>query len=442
MDPNRIDQFCAWVGEALDEAKRQGATDAEAGLSADDGFSVSVRMGAVETVEQHRSHGFGITVYMARAKGSASTTDLGAEALRETVSAACQIARHAAEDPHAGLPDAELLAREFQDLDIYHPWDVSVKQGIQLALECEDQARATSPDITNSEGASLGTFSGIRVLGNSLGFLHGYPFTRHSLSCSVVAQRDAGMQRDRWWTVARRAGDLETPTQVGRRAAERALRRLGSRGLSTRVCPVIFAPEVAAGLLGHFIAAIGGGNLYRKSSFLVDSLGQSVFPRFVRIHEQPDLPWAVGSVPYDAEGVATYRHDLVTEGAIQSYVLSTYSARRLGMKSTGNAGGVHNLTLDPGEGDLRELLRQMGQGLLVAEMLGQGVNIVTGDYSRGAAGFWVDGGEIQFPVEGITIAGNLRAMFGGIVAVGSDVDERGNTRTGSILVDQMTVAGH
>jgi PmbA protein len=442
MDPNRIVQFCARVEEALDEARRQGATAAEAGLSADDGFSVSVRTGAVETVEQHRSHGFGITVYMGRSKGSASTTDLGEEALRDTVRAACQIARYSAEDPYAGLPDAELLAREFPDLDIYHPWDVSVEQGIHLALECEDQARATSPEITNSEGTSFGTYSGVRVLGNSLGFLHGYPYTRHNLSCSVVAQRDAGMQRDRWWTVARDPDDLEAPTQVGRRAAERALRRLGGRTLSTRVCPVIFAPEVAAGLLGHFVSAIGGGNLYRKSSFLVDSLGRSVFPSFIRIHEQPDLPRAVGSVPYDAEGVATHRHDLVTDGEVRSYVLSTYSARRLGMRSTGNAGGVHNLTLDPGDADLPELLRQMNRGLLVAELLGQGVNLVTGDYSRGAAGFWVDGGTIQFPVEGITIAGNLRAMFGGVVAVGSDVDDRGNTRTGSLLVDQMTVAGH
>lgn len=439
--PGLLQNYRTLVADSLREAKRLGASAAEAGVSADDGLSVSVRLGDVETVEHHRSQGFGITVYFDRAKGSASTNDLGWEALRETVAAACRIARFAAEDPYAGLPAAETLAREFPDLDIFHPWDIDAERGIQMALACENSARALSPLIANSEGATFETFAGMQVLGNSLGFLHGYPHSRHSLTCAVVAQRDRSMQRDGWWTVARCAGDLEAPEQVGRNAAERVLRRLGGTSLTTRECPVIFLADVASGLLGHFIAAIRGGNLYRKSSFLLDSLGQQIFPGFVSIREQPDLPRAMGSVPYDSEGVRTQRRDLVSAGILRSYVLSTYSARRLGLESTGNAGGVHNLSLDPGEMDLTGLLQQMHTGLLVTETLGQGINIVTGDYSRGAAGFWVERGEIQYPVEEITIAGNLRAMFAGLVAVGNDVDQRGNVRTGSILIDRMTVAG-
>jgi PmbA protein len=430
------------VAEVIDEAARQGASAAEAGLSMDQGLSVGVRLGEVETIEHHRSQGLGVTVYFGQRKGSASTTDLRTEALRETVAAACRIAQYAAEDEFAGLPDAELLAKEFPDLDLYHPWALDVEPAIALALECENAARGFHPAITNSEGASLNTYQGLRVLGNSLGFLHGYPSSRHSLSCSVIGQSGDSMQRDDWWTVARDAGDLESAVQVGRKAAERTVRRLGARTLSTRQCPVLFAADVAGGLLGHFIGAIRGGNLYRKSSFLLDCLGKPVFPAFIHLHEQPHLRKALGSAPYDSEGVATRPRDLVKDGILQSYVLSTYSARKLGLQTTGNAGGVHNLILDPGELDLAALLKKMGKGLWVTELMGQGVNLVTGDYSRGASGFWVENGEIQDPVEEITIAGNLRDMYLKILAVGNDVDLRGNTRTGSILVEEMTVAGN
>lgn len=441
-EDQELARLTSLVAEVIDEAARQGASAAEAGLSMDQGLSVGVRLGEVETIEHHRSQGLGVTVYFGQRKGSASTTDLRTEALRETVAAACRIAQYAAEDEFAGLPDAELLAKEFPDLDLYHPWALDVEPAIALALECENAARGFHPAITNSEGASLNTYQGLRVLGNSLGFLHGYPSSRHSLSCSVIGQSGDSMQRDDWWTVARDAGDLESAVQVGRKAAERTVRRLGARTLSTRQCPVLFAADVAGGLLGHFIGAIRGGNLYRKSSFLLDCLGKPVFPAFIHLHEQPHLRKALGSAPYDSEGVATRPRDLVKDGILQSYVLSTYSARKLGLQTTGNAGGVHNLILDPGELDLAALLKKMGKGLWVTELMGQGVNLVTGDYSRGASGFWVENGEIQDPVEEITIAGNLRDMYLKILAVGNDVDLRGNTRTGSILVEEMTVAGN
>ena len=430
------------VADILAEAKQQGASAAEAGLSVDRGLSVSVRLGEVETIEHHRSQGLGVTVYFGQRKGTASSTDLSAQAVRETVAAACRIAKYAAEDEFAGLPDADLLAREFPDLDLYHPWDLLADDAIRLAKICEDAARGYDPAISNSEGANLNNYQGFRVAGNSLGFLHGYPSSRHSLSCSVIAGTGDNMQRDDWWTVARDAADLESAEAVGHKAAERTLRRLGGRSLSTRHCPVIFAAEVAGGLVGHFIGAIRGGNLYRKSSFLLDQLGKQVFPGFMHIHEQPLLRKALGSAPYDGEGVATRPHDLVKDGILESYVLSTYSARKLGMKTTGNAGGVHNLIVEPGELDLPGLLKKMGNGILVTELMGQGVNIVTGDYSRGAAGFWVENGEIQYPVEEITIAGNLKDILMNIQAVGNDVDLRGNTRTGSILIAEMTVAGN
>ncbi|QSA97951.1 metalloprotease PmbA [Methylococcus sp. EFPC2] len=441
-DPGKeLERLRVMVAEVLDEASRQGATAAEAGLSRDTGLSVSVRLGEVETIEHHRSQGLGLTVYIGQRKGSASTTDLRPEALRETVAAACRIARHAAEDPYAGLPERELLATEFPDLDLYHPWALTPEGAIDLAKTCEDEARAYDAAITNSEGASLHTFQGVRVLGNSLGFLHGYPSSRHSLSCSVIGQHGENMQRDDWWTVARAASDLEAAGDVGRKAAERTVRRLDAHSLTTRQCPVIFAADVASGLISHFVGAIRGGNLYRKSSFLLDALGQKIFPDFIHIHEQPHLLRALGSAPHDSEGVVTRPRDLVADGILQSYVLSTYSARKLGLKTTGNAGGVHNLTVDTGDLDLAGLLKKMDTGLLVTELMGQGVNTVTGDYSRGAAGFWVEGGEIRYPVEEITIAGNLRDIYRRILAVGRDVDLRGNIRTGSILIEEMTIAG-
>ena len=438
----QLDQLKSLVADCIQETRNQGATGAEVGVSMEFGLSATARLGEVETIEHHRSRGLGLTVYIGQRKGSASTSDLSPAAMRETVAAACRIARHAAEDPCAGLPDIGLLATDFPDLDLYYPWAIEPEAAIELAVACESAARNHHTDISNSEGASLNTFEGLRVMGNSLGFLHGYASSRHSLSVSVIGERGQQMQRDDWWTVARGARDLQSPEEVGRIAAERTIRRLGARSLSTRQCPVIFAADVAASLLGHFIGAIRGGNLYRKSSFLLNQLGKPVFPDFVQIHEQPHLKKALGSVPYDAEGVRTVPHHLVRNGILESYVLSTYSARKLGMTSTGNAGGVHNLIIDPGTLDQAGLLQKMGTGLLVTELMGQGVNLVTGDYSRGAAGFWVENGTIQYPVEEFTIAGNLRDMLKTLVAVGNDVDLRGNTRTGSIMLEQLTIAGN
>ena len=429
------------VANVLEEAKNQGASAAEVGLSIESGLSVICRLGAVETIEHHRDQGLGITVFWGQQKGSANVTDLGEDSIKDGVKAACSIARFSGDDRYAGLPDPDRLATQFPNLDVCHPWALSADQAMTLALDCETVARELDPLITNSEGATVNSHQGISVLGNSLGFLNGYESTRHSLSCSVIGQQGDDMQRDYWYTVARNADDLDSSRHVGVMAAERVVRRLGAQSLSSRQCPVLYAPEVAASLLGHFVGAISGGSLYRKSSFLLDTLETQVFPDFIRIHEQPFLPKALGSSAYDGEGVAAYAHDIVTDGILASYVLSSYSARKLGMVTTGNAGGVHNLTIEPGDQDQRGLLATMDTGLLVTELIGQGVNSMTGDYSRGAAGFWVEGGVIQYPVEEITIAGNLKDMYQNIVAVGNDVDLRRNTRTGSILVAQMTVAG-
>ncbi len=429
------------VQHLLDEAKEQGASAAEAGLSQENGLSVSARLGEVETIEHHCGQGLGITVYFGQRKGSASTTDLSPESIKETVTAACSIARYTSEDVYAGLPEKELLATEFPDLDLNHPWSISADEAIVLAVECEDAARNFHADISNSEGATVNTHQGIHVMGNSLGFLQGYISTRHSLSCSVLAQRGDSMQRDYWYSVARNANNLEAASAIGRKAAERALRRLEGRSLSTRQCPVLYSAEIASGLLSSFISAISGGNLYRKASFLLDAIDTQVFPDFVHIYEQPHLKGALGSSAYDSEGVATKTRDIVSEGILRSYVLGTYSARKLGLQSTGNAGGVRNLTIDSGDLDFQGMLKKLDTGLLVTELMGQGVNILTGDYSRGAAGFWVENGVIQYPVEEITIAGNLKDMLKNIVAVGNDIDYRGSTRTGSILVEQMSIAG-
>ena len=441
MQNERIAELKNTVQQLLDEAKAQGATAAEAGLSVDDGLSVTARLGIVETIEHHCSQGLGVTVYFGQRKGVASTTDLSPTSIKETVSAACSIARYTSEDDCAGLPDADLLATEFPDLDLYHPWDLSSEKAIEMAIECEDAARNYHEDISNSEGATISTHKGLSVMGNSLGFLQARLSSRHSLSCSVLAQRSDEMQRDYWYSVARNADFLELPKEVGIIAAERTLRRLGGRSLSPRQCPVLFSAEIASSLLGSFIGAISGGSLYRKSTFLLDALNTQIFPSFIHIHEQPHLIGGLGSAMYDSEGVATKHRDLVRGGILQDYVLSTYSARKLGLKSTGNAGGVRNLTITPTGGDFESMLQLLGTGLLVTELMGQGVKMMTGDYSRGAAGFWVEHGVIQYPVEEITIAGNLKDMFKGIVAIGNDVDLRGNTRTGSILIEQMSIAG-
>ena len=429
------------VQDILDESKTQGATSAEAGLSVDNGLSVTARLGNVETIEYHCDQSLGVTVYIGKKKGSASTNDFSADSVRETVKAACSIAGFSSEDTYAGLPDKEMLATEFPDLDMNHPWNIDAESAIDLAVECEDAARSYHAEINNSEGATVNSHQGIRVLGNSLGFLQGYQASRHSMSCSVLGERAGDMQRDYWYSVSRNASELESAKDIGIKAAERTIKRLGARSLSTRQCPVLYSAEVASGLIGSLISAVSGGSLYRKSSFLLDSLGSQVLSSCIHIHEQPYLKRALGSSAYDSEGVTTAARDIVKDGILQGYVLSSYSARKLGMKSTGNAGGVHNLTIDPGENDFTAMLKQLNTGLLVTELMGQGVNGVTGDYSRGASGFWVENGAIQYPVEEITIAGNLKDMYKNIVSVGNDVDYRGNIRTGSILIEQMSIAG-
>ncbi len=438
---NQQGQLEQMVEDLLAEAKSQGASAAEAGVSKDIGLSVSVRMGEVETIEHTRDRGLGVTVYFGHRKGSASTSDFSSDAIRETVRAACNIARYTTEDPCAGLADAALMATEKPDLDLYHPWNIEVDQAIATGLECESSARSLDPRITNSEGATLNSHDGLQVYGNSHGFIGGYPSSRHSLSCAVVGQQGDSMQRDYWYTVARAAGELEAAADVGRKAGERTLTRLGARRISTRQAPVVFQAEMAVSLLRSLIGAISGSALYRHSSFLLDHLGRQIFPEFVRVHENPLLSGGLSSAPFDSEGVTTRAKNFIDRGILESYVLGSYSARKLGMQSTGNAGGVRNLAIQPGELDLDGLLGEMGKGLLVTEMMGHGINMVTGDYSRGAAGFWVENGEIQFPVEEITIAGNLKQMFAGLAAVGKDEERRGSIRTGSWLLEPMTIAG-
>jgi len=431
----------AIVELALEEARRGGASQAEAGVSTDVGLSVTVRLGEVESLEYQRDRGMGVTVYVDGRKGSASTADLSHAAVRETVSKALSIARFTAADPFSGLADAGLMATEIPDLDLHHPWTVDAEAAIGIARSVESAALAFDPRIRNSEGGSVSTHSGLRVYGNTHGFLGGYPSTTHSLSCVVMGQDGEEMQRDFWYSTARDAGRLEPPEQVGRHAAERAVARLGSRKLSTRRAPVLFIAEQARGLVGHFVAAVRGGAQYRKSSFLCGAVGQPVFPAWLDMAERPHLRGELGSTPFDNEGVATADSDLVRGGVLARYVLDSYSARKLGLVTTGNAGGVHNLEVAGGAGDLDALLRRMGTGLLVTELLGQGINPVTGDYSRGAVGFWVEGGVVSHPVHEVTIAGNLRDMYRHLVAVGADVDRRGSVRSGSILLEEMTIAG-
>ncbi|MEW8096247.1 MAG: metalloprotease PmbA [Candidatus Thiodiazotropha endolucinida] len=429
------------VEDLLSEAERLGATAAEAAVSSNAGLSLTVRLGETETIEHTRDNGLGVTVYFGHRKGSASTSDLSSQAVNETVEAACNFARYTSEDPCSGLADAELMASDNPDLDLYHPWRQSVEEAIELAIRCEDAARDYDPRIVNSEGASLNSHDGLHVYGNTHGFMGGYPSSRHSLSCAVVGKQNESMQRDYWYTLSRQSKRLDTPEAVGRMAAERTLARLNARQLPTQQAPVLFQADVAVGLLRSFIGAIRGSALYRKASFLLDHLGKPVFPEFVTIHEEPRLARGLASAAYDNEGVATCNREFVRQGVLDSYVLDSYAARKLGMRTTGNAGGVRNLRINSGELDREGLLRTMDRGLVVTELMGQGVNMVTGDYSRGAAGFWVEGGEIQYPVEEITIAGNMREMLMGLLEVGSDVETRSSIQTGSWLIDRMMIAG-
>jgi PmbA protein len=432
----------ALVELALQEAKVLGASQAEAAISMDVGLSVSARLGEVETIEYQRDRGMGVTVYFGTRKGSASTGDLGAAALRETVAKACTIARFTAEDPCSGLPDPQDLAVDVPSLDLSHPWDISPERACEMAIECEAAAMAVDPArITNSEGAGVSTHRGLRAYGNSLGFLAAYPGTVHSISCSVLGSAGEQMERDYWYSTLRDWRELESAASVGRRAGERTIARLGARKLATTRAPVLYSPDVARGLISHFIGAIRGGSQYRRSSFLLEAAGQRLFPDWFALSERPHLHKALASAPFDHEGVATRDRELVDGGVLLGYVLSTYSARKLGLRTTGNAGGTHNLLVRSRGNDFDAMLRQMGRGLYVTELMGQGVNGVTGDYSRGASGFWVENGRIEYPVHEVTIAGNLKDMYQHIVDVGADVDVRGGIRTGSILIEEMTIAG-
>ena len=431
----------ALVEQSLAEARAAGATAADVGVSVDTGLSVGVRLGEVETLEYQRDRGMGITAYVGQRKGTATTGDLSWQAIADTVRKAVSIARFTAEDDCAGLPDPATLAREVPDLDLSHPWDLEAEAGIELAKRCEAAALAHDPRVTNSESASVGAHRSLRVYGNSLGFLGGYPSTYYSISCVVMGTHGEQQERDYWYTASRDWRTLEDAAAVGRQAAERTVRRLGARRIPTTRAPVLYVPELARGLIGHFIAAIRGGAQYRKSSFLLGAAGSAVFPAFFGISERPHVPRGLGSAPFDGEGCATHDRELVAGGVLDGYVLNTYAARKLGLRTTGNAGGVHNLTVHPGADDFDGLVRRMGRGLVVTELMGQGVNGVTGDYSRGAAGFWVENGALAYPVSEITIAGNLKDMFRRLVAVGRDLDERGSIRTGSILVEEMTIAG-
>jgi len=436
-------QIC--VELALKEAGRLGASEAEVGVSVDTGLSVTARMRDVETLEYHRDRGMGVTVYRGKCKGSASTGDLSAQAISETVAKAYSIAGFTAADPCAGLPDEDTLARDIPDLDLNHPWDIAPDAARDLAIASEAAALDVDPRISNSEGATLSSHQGVRMFGNSLGFIAGYASTMHSLSCAVVGKQGDDMQRDYWYSSVRDYRDLESAASIGTRAAKRTLERLGARQVATCVVPVLFVPELARGLIGSFLGAIRGGSQYRRASFLLDAAGQQIFPEWFSCFERPHLLKALGSAPFDSEGVSTRDRTLVDRGVLTGYVLSTYSARKLGLKTTGNAGGVHNLLIDSGSStgahDYAALLKQMRRGLVVTELMGSGVNGVTGDYSRGAAGFWVENGELAYPVHEITIAGNLKDMLKNVVAVGSDVDARGGIRIGSILLESMTVAG-
>lgn len=432
------------VAKVLELAKSLGSDGAEVAMSKQQGLSVSTRMGEVENVEFTNDGGLGITVYCNGRKGSASTADLSEQALTKTVTAAVNIAKYTSVDKCSGLADKALLAMQPLDLNLYHPHQISTEEAIELAKSCEESALAVNAETTSSDGASFDTFSGFKVYGNSHGQLVGYPSTRHSLSCVMIANDGDNMERDYAYTVNRDFTHLDSAQSVGQQAAEEVLARLKPQTIATSKVPVLFRADIANTIWGHFIAAISGGNLYRKSSFLLDSIGEDVFPKFLNISERPHIAKALASSAFDSEGVLTQDREIISEGALQTYLLTSYSARKLGLTTTGHAGGIHNWLVDAQghDGNFEAMLKTLGTGLLVTELMGQGVNVVNGDYSRGAAGFWVENGEIAYPVSEITIAGNLAQMFKGIVAVGSDTDMRGSIRTGSILIDEMQVAGH
>jgi len=436
------DEMKTLIHMILDETKQQGASSAEVDIGLNKGFTVTARNEEVESVEYHQDKGVAITVYVGKRMGSASLSDFQPDAIRSAVAAACNIARFTDEDPYSGLAEKEWLAFDYKPIDLFYPWGITVEQAIELACQCEAKALHQDKRIMSSEGVIVTTSESCHVYGNTAGFIGLSSGTRHELSCVLIAKQKDEMQRDYSYTTACDASDLESITTIANQAVERTVRRLGARHLKTQKVPVLFAAEEARSLLGHFVSAIQGGNLYRKSSFLMDHLGKKIFPSSILIQEHPHLPKALGSAPFDDNGVATRDNIFIENGILTNYSLGIYSARKLGMQTTGNSGGVHNLAISTGHKNLAELIKSMHKGILVTEVMGQGVNILTGDYSRGVAGFWVENGEIQFPIEEVTVAGNLRDMYAHIVEVGNDIDRRGNVHTGSILIEEMTVAGH
>lgn len=437
----RLDQLAETAGRLLERARAAGADQAEVSCSEETGLSVGVRMGEVETLESHRDRGVALTVYFNGRRGSASTADLREESIVATVDQAVAIARYTEHDPAAGLAEPDLMARDLREFDSWHPWALQPEQAIELALACEQAGRDSDPRLGNSDGASIGSGGSLSVYANSHGFIGRERDTRHSLGCALIAGSGENMQRDGWYTIGIAADELEAAAEVGHHAAARAVSRLDPRGVATGQYPILFSAEVARSLVGHLIGAVSGGALYRQASFLLDSVGTKVFPEWFSVHELPFMPRGFRSASFDAEGVATRESPLVEAGVLQRYVLGSYSARRLGLQTTANSGGVHNLQVASNAGDQASMIAGMERGVLVTELMGQGVNAITGDYSRGAAGFWVENGRISHPVDGFTIAGNLKDMFAGIEAVGSDIDPRSHVRTGSILIGRMTVAG-
>jgi len=439
--PKLDENFQNIVDAALRQAKRSGTDAAEVVITHGNGFSVTARSGDVETLEHQQGKAFIITVYQNKRCGTASTTDLSANAVSTTVNKACAFARYAGEDEYSGLADPNLLSHDYPDLELFHHWDISPANAIDMAIHCEQVACEQDKRVTKSEGASVSTYDSFHIYGNSHDFLGFYPLSQHSISCSVIAESNGQMQHDSEYTSARYHENLDDAVLIAKRAAEKTLLRLDPLKLTTRRCPVIYHAPVAKGLLHAFIRAVSGGNLYRKTSFLLDYLDKPVFPEHIHIYQQPHLLRGMGSAPFDTEGVKTEDRDYVKNGVLTSYVLGSYSARKLGLQSTGNAGGVYNLSVSHSDHNLKKLFEEMGSGLFVTELIGQGVNIVTGDYSRGAAGFWIENGEIKHAVDEITIAGNLKEMFKQIIAIGNDIDRRGNIHTGSIWLGEMTVAG-
>ncbi|WP_414147609.1 metalloprotease PmbA [Erwinia sp. BNK-24-b] len=428
------------VATALELAK--ASTDgAEVAVTRTTGISVSTRYGEVENVEFNSDGALGITVYHQNRKGSASSTDLSPDAIARTVQAAVDIARYTSADPFAGVADRELLAFDAPDLDLFHPSDLDPDKAIEIAARAEQAALAADERITNTEGGSFNSHIGMKVFGNSHGMIQGYSSSRHSVSASVIAEAGGDMERDYAYTIGRAMEDLKSPEWVGEECARRTLSRLSPRKLSTMKAPVIFAAEVATGLFGHLVGAISGGSVYRKSTFLLDAMGQQILPEWLTIQEQPHLLKGLASTPFDSEGVRTEKRDIIKDGVLQTWLLTSYSARKLGLKSTGHAGGIHNWRIN-GQGDsFEQLLKKMGTGLVVTELMGQGVSGITGDYSRGAAGFWVENGVIQYPVSEITIAGNLKDMWRNMVTIGSDIETRSNIQCGSVLIPEMKIAG-